>query len=136
MTKNQIPHIGQIAITVSEVKKVLPFYRDVLGLEFLFSAGTGLAFLQSGETRVMLSTPQGAGAEIGKNSVLYFDVEGIESSYEAMVNKGGTAERKPEMAAQMGETELWLAFLRDPDDNLVGLMEEKAAELNTLTQFG
>ena len=117
--------IGQIAITVSSVEKTLPFYRDVLGLNFLFSAGPDLAFLQSGETRIMLSTPQGGGAEIGKNSVLYFAVEGIENTYETMVEQGGEGERGPQMAADMGETQLWLAFLRDPDGNLVGLMEEK-----------
>ncbi|MFK7802704.1 MAG: VOC family protein [Anaerolineae bacterium] len=130
MTQNQISHIGQIAITVSSVEKTLPFYQDVLGLEFVFSAGPDLAFLQSGDTRIMLSTPQGGGAEIGKNSVLYFSVDGIERTYKMMVGKSaadpiGIAEREPQMAADMGETQLWLAFLRDPDGNLVGLMEEK-----------
>jgi methylmalonyl-CoA/ethylmalonyl-CoA epimerase len=29
------------------------------------------------------------------------------------------------LAAKMPDHELWLGFLRDPDGNLVGLMEEK-----------
>lgn len=128
MNSESRPTIGQIAITVSNVEKTLPFYQDVLGLEFLFSAGPDLAFLQSGETRIMLSTPQGGGAETGKNSVLYFAVDGIERAYKVMVGKGAIAEREPQMAADMGTTQLWLAFLRDPDGNLVGLMEEKTKE--------
>ena len=119
MTNITVTHIGQIAITVSNVEKTLPFYQEVLGLEFLFSAGPNHAFLQSGDTRIMLSTPQGGGAEIGKNSVLYFSVDGIEQAYDSMVNSGGAAEREPQMAADMGDTQLWLAFLRDPDGNLI-----------------
>ena len=125
MAQPKLSHIGQIALTVSDIETVLPFYRDSLGLEFLFSAGPNLTFFQSGETRIMLTTPQGGNTEIGKNSILYFTVEEIEETYQAIVENGGTAERKPEIAAQMLGHQLWLAFLRDPDGNLVGLMEEK-----------
>ena len=125
MNQSPISHIGQIGITVSDVSKVLPFYKDVLRLDFLFEAGPNLAFLQSADTRIMLSTALGSTTEPGKNSILYFKVEDIEQSYEAMVQRGGTAERGPELAATMPDHELWLAFLRDPDENLVGLMEEK-----------
>src|SRR5262245_24229400 len=40
-----LSEIGQIAVTVADVAKALPFYRDVLGLKFLFSPGPNLAFL-------------------------------------------------------------------------------------------
>lgn len=62
--------IGQIAITVGDVTKATAFYRDVLGLKFLFSAGPNLAFFSAGHVRLMLSTPQGAGT-VGKNSILF-----------------------------------------------------------------
>ncbi len=119
-----ISKIAQLAITVSEVEKSLGFYRDILDLNFLFSPSKDLAFLQCGETRIMLSTPQDAG-EVGKNSIPYFLVENIESAYEQAVNSGATAERAPQLAAQMPDHELWIGFLKDPDGNLVGLMEEK-----------
>ena len=117
--------IGQIALTVSDVNTALGFYRDILGLPFLFQPSPQLAFLQAGATRLMLSTPQGAGV-VGANSVLYFSVTDISATYEAIVAKGATAERAPQLAAKMADHELWLGFLRDPDANLVGLMEEKA----------
>lgn len=120
----QTPSLGQIAITVSSIELALRFYRDWLGLEFLFAASTELAFLQAGAVRVMLTTAQGAGA-VAANSVLYFKVIDLEATYTAVVNRGAVAERSPALAAQMPDHQLWLAFIRDPDGNLVGLMEEK-----------
>jgi predicted enzyme related to lactoylglutathione lyase len=116
--------IGQVAITVSDVDKALTFYRDILGLQFLFAPGSELAFLKAGDVRIMLSTPQGAG-KVGANSILYFKALDIEKTHTAMVERGATNERAPQLAAKMPDHELWLSFLRDPDGNLVGLMEEK-----------
>ena len=116
--------IRQIAVTVSDVAAALAFYRDILGLEFLFAPNADLAFVQAGETRIMLSTPQGAGA-VGANSILYFGVEDIERAHEEFVARGASSERAPALAATMPDHELWIGFLRDPDGNLVGLLEEK-----------
>ena len=120
----KLSEIGQIAITVSDVSTALPFYRDVLGLTFLFSPGPNLAFLAAGGVRLMLSTPQGAGTP-GHNSILYFTVADIVAMHTAIVGRGATSERAPQMVAKLPDHELWLAFLRDPDGNLVGLMEER-----------
>ncbi len=120
-----IAKIGQIAITVSNVAKATEFYRDVLGLKFLFGAGPNLAFLAAGSVRIMLTTPQGHG-EAGKNSILYFKVTGeITVAHAAIVARGAVNERAPQLTAKMPDHELWMAFVRDPDGNLVGLMEER-----------
>ena|SRR5690242_4184355 len=116
--------LGQVAITVSDVGLAVAYYRDVLGLKFLFSAGPNLAFLSDGTIRIMLSTPQGSGT-VGANSILYFKVTDIEASHTAMVERGSTSERPPQLAAKMPDHHLWIGFLRDPDGNLIGLMEEK-----------
>ena len=120
---NKVDGLGQLAITVSDVSSALDFYRDVLGLEFLYSPTDSLAFVQSGATRIMLSTPQGAG-EIGKNSIPYFSVQDIEAFFQSL-GEEVSIERAPQLAAKMPDHELWIGFLRDPDDNIVGLMEEK-----------
>ena len=96
----------------------------MLGLDFLFSAGPELAFLNADGMRIMLSTPQGAGT-IGGNSILYFTVSDIEAVHSTVVARGAKNERDPQLAAKMPDHELWTAFIRDPDGNLVGLMEEK-----------
>lgn len=122
--ETKITEIGQLAITVRNIEISLDFYRDVLGLQFLFSPAENLAFLQCGVTRIMLTTPQGAG-EVGKNSIPYFKVSDIETFYHSAVDKGATKEREPQLAAQMPDHELWIGFLKDPDSNLVALMEGK-----------
>jgi predicted enzyme related to lactoylglutathione lyase len=122
--EGNVSSIGQIAITVSDVGKALGFYQEVLGLPFLFSPSPGLAFLSAGDVRVMLSTPQGAG-KVGANSILYFKTSDIEKTHAEIVARGASNERSPQLAAKMPDHELWLSFIRDPDGNLVGLMEEK-----------
>lgn len=124
MTTAKISSIGQIAITVSDVDQALTFYRDQLGLDFLFGAGPNLALLNADGIRIMLSTPQGAGT-VGGNSILYFKVSDIEAVHASVVAQGAKNERTPQLAAKMPDHELWTGFLRDPDGNLVGLMEEK-----------
>ena len=119
-----ISGVGQIAITVSDVSKALDFYRDALGLAFLFSPNPQLAFLSAGDVRIMLSTPQGAGS-VGANSVLYFRTSSIEDAHSAMIARGVANERAPQLAAKMPDHELCLAVVRDRDGNLVGFMEEK-----------
>jgi catechol 2,3-dioxygenase-like lactoylglutathione lyase family enzyme len=119
-----ISGIRQIAVTVSDVDTALGFYRDILGLAFLFRAGPGLAFLDAGGIRITLSTPQGAGT-IGANSTLYFRVTDIGATHAALVARGATDERAPQLTAKMPDHELWIGFLRDPDGNLIGLLEER-----------
>jgi predicted enzyme related to lactoylglutathione lyase len=115
--------IGQIAVVVRDVAQATSFYRDVLGLDFLFSARPNLAFLRAGSVRLMLTTPQGHG-EVGKNSVLYFKVNDLAATHAAIVARGARNERAPQLAARLPDHELWIAFVRDPDANLVGLMSE------------
>ena len=123
-TEHQLSEIRQIAVTVSDVGTALPFYRDVLGLTFLFRPAPQLAFLAAGSVRLMLSTPQGAGT-VGHNSILYFTVRDIAAAHAALVRRGALNERTPQLAAKMPDHELWTGFVRDPDGNLIGLMEEK-----------
>lgn len=121
--ESPLSEIGQIALTVRDVTQATAFYRDVLGLPFLFSAGPNLAFLAAGKIRLMLSTPQGHGAP-GQNSVLYFSVSDLPATHAAVVARGARSEREPALAAKMPDHDLWISFLRDPDGNLIGLMSE------------
>lgn len=123
-TAHIVSEIRQIAITVSDVNRALDFYRDVLGLNFLFSPSPNLAFLAAGSVRLMLTTPQGAGA-VGCNSLLYFKVTDLAATHAAIVERGAKNEHAPRLTARMPDHELWTAFVSDPDGNLVGLMEEK-----------
>jgi predicted enzyme related to lactoylglutathione lyase len=72
----------------------------------------------------MLTVPQGAG-QVGANSVVYFKVTEIEATHAAVVARGARPERAPQKTARLQDHELWIGFVRDPDNNLIGLMEEK-----------
>lgn len=121
---HKLSEIRQIAVVVSDVEAALDFYRDILGLTFLFNAGHELAFLDAGGIRIMLTTPKGHGS-VGANSILYFKVSRIDETYSALLARGATSEHAPQLTAKMPDHELWIGFLRDPDGNPVGLMEER-----------
>jgi len=79
MSAASITGVRQIALTVSNVEQALSFYRDAVGLTFLFSAGPNLAFLDIGGVRLMLSAPEGE-FKPGVSSVLYFKVADIDTA--------------------------------------------------------
>lgn len=118
------PTIRQVAVVVSDVDRSLTFYRDVLGLKFLFRPGPNLAFLAAGEVRIMLSLGEGT-PTISGDSILYLKVDGTRSKYEVCVGRGATPERAPQLTAKMPDHDLWIGFVRDPDNRLVGLLEER-----------
>jgi methylmalonyl-CoA/ethylmalonyl-CoA epimerase len=119
-----LKEIGQIAFTISDLDKAVAFYRDVLGLKHLFSAPPGLAFFAAGTVRLMLSQCEDANSE-KFSSALYFKVSEIEKVHEALISRGVKFEAAPHFVAKMPDHELWMAFFRDPDQNLLALMCEK-----------
>ena len=122
------PGVGglrQVALPVRDVQEALTFYRDVLGLSFLFSAGPDLAFLDVGGVRLMLTRGHGGSEDRGRGPVLYYRVGSAEEAHAAVVAAGGASERPAQLTATMPDHELWIAFVRDPDGYLVGLMEER-----------
>ena len=119
-----VSDIGQIGVAVSDLERAVAFYRDALGMKHLFSAPPGLAFFAAGDIRLMLSCPEKPDSE-RFTSVLYFKAENIEAACEALRARGVVFEAEPHRVAKMPDHELWMAFFRDPDRNLLGLMCEK-----------
>lgn len=116
--------IGQIALTVEDLSRATAFYRDKLGMPFLFQAGD-MAFFACGEVRLMLTLPEGEeGARAGSNSVLYFTVPDLRAAYTAFSQKGVEFVDQPHLIARMDTYDLWMAFFRDSEGNLLGLMSE------------
>ena len=113
--------IGQIAVTVTDIDRAVAFYRDVLGMRFLFQF-PNLAFFDCGGVRLMLSIPEGA-APAG-NSVIYYKVDEIQQVADTLTSRGVAFEAKPHLIAKMPDHDLWMAFFRDPDRNLLALMCE------------
>ena len=116
--------IGQIALTVADIKRAVAFYRDALGLPFLFEAPPGLAFFNCGGIRLMLSLPEGD-FKPGASSVIYFRISDIEGTHAQLKSRGADFVDAPHLIAKLPDHELWMCFLRDPDGNTLALMEEK-----------
>jgi len=119
-----IETIGQIAIAISDLEKSVDFYKNKLGLTLLFEVSPNLAFFQCGDTRLMMTTLQGDKKD-HNTSVIYYKVSDIQLTTEQLQQKGIVFERQPQLAAKMEDHELWIGFLRDPDQNLVGIMAER-----------
>ena len=117
--------LGQVALTVRDVERSTKFYRDAIGLRFLFSAGPTLAFLDIGGVRLMLSGPEGDFTP-GSSTVLYLKVADIESEHAAMRARGVDFVDEPHLIASLPDHDLWMTFLRDPDGHTLALMCEKA----------
>ena len=114
--------IGQIAMPVTDVERSTAFYRDVVGLPFLFAAPPGLAFFDCDGVRLMLDGP--AADRAGQGSVLYFRVDDLQAAFGLLSDRGVAFEAEPHLVARMPDHELWMAFFRDPDENLLALMCE------------
>ena len=114
--------IGQIAVPVTDIDRATAFYRDTLGMRFLFAAPPGLAFFDCGGVRLMLDGP--AKDRAGQASVIYYMVDDLTAAHETLTGRGVTFEAAPHLVAPMPDHDLWMAFFRDPDDNLLAMMCE------------
>lgn len=115
--------IGQIAVPVQDVDRAIEFYRDVLGMQFLFKAPPGLAFFNCNGVRLLLDEPVKSQSP-NQSSIIYYQVNDIHSAFDILSSRGVIFEQRPELVAKMPDHELWMAFFRDPDENLLALMCE------------
>ena len=114
--------IGQIAIVVHDVEKATSFYRDVLGMRFLFEF-PGLAFFDCDGIRIMLSLPDKPEFD-HPSSILYFRVDDIKRTHETLVSRGVHFDDEPHLIARLPDHDLWMTFFRDADKNVLALMSE------------
>jgi len=113
--------IGQISITVTDVERAIAFYRDTLGIPFLFQV-PNMVFFDCAGVRLMLAVSEKPGEQF--SSILYFEVPDIHAALEAMTSRGAAFEGEPHLVARLAGHDLWMAFFRDPDRNLLALMSE------------
>jgi methylmalonyl-CoA/ethylmalonyl-CoA epimerase len=113
--------LGQIATTVTDVERAIAFYRDTLGLKLLFQV-PNMGFFDCGGVRLMLSGSERPGETY--SSILYFKVPDISAAHATLTGRGVVFEREPHLVARMPDHDLWLAFFRDQDRNLLALMSE------------
>lgn len=117
-----LDRIQQIAINAYDVDRAISFYRDVLGMRFLFEA-PGLGFFDCGGVRLMLSRPEAAEFD-HPASLLYYGVADIGAARDALVRRGVQFESEPHVVHRAADHDLWIGFFRDSEGNLLGIMSE------------
>ncbi len=114
--------IGQVSMRAKDIERGIAFYRDTLGIRHLFTFGT-LAFFDCGGVRLMLGLPEKPEFD-HPGSVLYFKVDDIRAAHATLEGRGVAFEGPPHLIAKMPDHELWMAFFRDSEANLLALMAE------------
>jgi len=115
--------IGQIAMVAKDVARATAFYRDRLGMKFLFEF-PGLAFFDCDGVRLMISRAEKPEFD-HPGSVLYFKVNDIDAAHADLMAKGVQFVDKPHLIAKLPDHELWMAFFKDSEGNTLALMHEK-----------
>ena len=124
VTSTELSSIGQIAMPVRDLVRGVEFYRDRLGLRFLFQVPPGLAFFQCGSIRLMVEVPPDKEFQ-RPGSVLYFNVGDIDEAYRELRQRGVVFRDEPHLIAKMPDHELWMAFFNDGEGNTHALMQER-----------
>lgn len=118
--------VGQIHVTVSDLDEAVRFYRDILGLTHLFTVeGQPMAFLQAGDVRLYLGVTEDE--RYRSRPLVYYRVADVERAFAEVTGRGAPALSAPHVVNRDAGTELWMAFVADPDGNPVGLMAERVA---------
>lgn len=125
MSQPLLSSIGQLSVNVHDLDRAVAFYRDSLGLTFLFDAPPKMAFFDCGGLRLMLAVAETPEFD-HPSSVIYFRVDDIEAAHEALAGRGVEFEGPPHVVHKTEQYELWMAFLRDSEGNLLALMNERA----------
>ena len=117
-----LSQIGQISVTVHNLERAIAFYRDTLGMKHLFTVPK-MSFFDCAGIRLMLGIPEKPEFD-HPSSVVYFKVGDIQAAYDTLVARGVHFEGKPAFIAPMASHDLWMAFFRDSENNLLSLMCE------------
>lgn len=114
--------LGQISMNARDLDRATAFYRDTLGVPFLFQVPK-MSFFDLDGLRLMLATPESPAYD-HPGSILYFEVGDMDAAHRALSEKGVAFDTPPTLIADMGDHELWMAFFKDSEENQLALMAE------------
>jgi methylmalonyl-CoA/ethylmalonyl-CoA epimerase len=117
--------VSQLLVPIDDFERGVAFYRDILGLPFLFAAPPQMAFFQCGNVRLLVGVMP-AGQKAQRGSQIYFGVKDIQSVHSSLTAQGVRFQQPPHVVNRTPKSELWLAEFVDPDGNQLALMSEVA----------
>jgi methylmalonyl-CoA/ethylmalonyl-CoA epimerase len=121
-----IVRLHQVAQHVEDLDRAVAFYRDVLGLRFVARFDPpGLAFFDLGSARLLLERN-------APSSLLYLETSELDALVATLRASGVEIVGEPHLVfrdetGQFGAVgaEEWMAFVRDSEHNLLGLVERR-----------
>jgi methylmalonyl-CoA/ethylmalonyl-CoA epimerase len=116
--------IGQIFIRARDLDRAVRFYRDTLGMAFLFQAPPQMAFFKCGEVSVMVGVPEQPELDHAA-SIVYYLVPDIAAAHATLRDRGVEFAVEPHLVHRAPDHELWLAEFRDSEGNVLALMSRK-----------
>jgi methylmalonyl-CoA/ethylmalonyl-CoA epimerase len=117
-----LAQIGQINVRVHDLPRAVDFYRERLGMKFLFEVPR-MAFFDCAGVRLLLALPEGEGFD-HPSSILYFKVSDIQAATAELHRRTVEIVSEPELIAPMPDHDLWMSFFRDSEGNTLALMSE------------
>lgn len=115
--------IGQIHISVDDIDRAVGFYRDTLGMPFLFQVpGASMAFFDCDGVRLYLGKPEQP--EFRSNALLYYRVADIHDAHQELRARGVEFIDEPHVVHRADDAELWMAFFHDSEGNNLALMAD------------
>ena len=117
--------IGQIFVNARDLKRAVEFYRETLGMKHLFTVPPGMAFFDCGGINLLLGLASKPEFD-HPSSIIYFNVDDIHQAHQTLASRGVRFEEEPNFVANMGTYDLWLAFFRDSEDNILAMMSKVA----------
>ncbi|WLR55197.1 VOC family protein [Mesobacillus subterraneus] len=124
MQSNPVQKIGQIGIPVKNIERATAFYQEKLGLPLLFNTDT-MAFFDCEGVRLLLTLPENE-QFAHPSSVIYLQVEDLKAKYEEL-SDGVQFIGEPHVVAKIGDTETWMVFFKDTEENTHAFMSEVVA---------
>lgn len=116
--------IAQVSLMVRDLERAVSFYRDVLGIPHLFTAGA-MAFFDLEGVRLYLHAMDEE--DWRPSSILYLTVEDIEGAYRSLQQRGVEAVGAPHLVHTAPDgTQEWMAFFADGEGNTMALLERVA----------
>jgi methylmalonyl-CoA/ethylmalonyl-CoA epimerase len=120
--------LHQVAQRAKDLDRAVEFYTTVLGGELIARfEPPGLAFVRLGSARLLLE-------QAAPSALIYLRVPDVRESVSQLRENGVTIDTEPHLIyvdteGSFGEKgiEEWMAFIRDSEDNLVGLASRHAS---------
>lgn len=120
-TEVKLSTLSYVILYVKDAAKTVPFYRDTLGLAVKVNEG-GWVELESGPVTLALHSDDKLPANRqGGEPIVVFNVENIQTAYEALKAKGVQFESEPNVVCEAEGKTGKSADFKDPDGNRLSI---------------